>query len=461
MSEFKNYRHLAWIAAIALFMQSLDATILNTALPAISHALNASPLNMQMAIISYSLTIALFIPLTSWLSDKFGTRRLFQFALLVFVLGSIACALAYSVQTLVAARILQGIGGAFMMPVARVAIVKNIPKIHLVEAWNSMAIAGLIGPVLGPIVGGWLVTNASWQWIFLINIPIGLLGILAANRYMPDSFGQPSKLDWRGFLLFSGGLTGLTLGLDLVAEQLENQWLAASILCAGLLFFGFYYAFARGDDSVILPLKPFHTRTFSLGMLANFFIRLAGSSIPFLLPLLFQVVFDYSAEMAGWLLAPVAIASILAKFVAGKLLHRFGYKYTLIGGSFGLALSVVLMGLLNAQTPLWYVCLLLAFYGACMSVIFTAINTLTICELDDHTASAGATYLSIMQQVGIGIGIAVASVILSFYRLHFGENQAQLLQAFSFTFFSVALFCIGLLATLSRLNKNDGENNLR
>ena len=202
MSERQNYRNLAWIAAIALFMQSLDATILNTALPAISASLNESPLEMQMTIISYALTVALFIPLTGWGADKYGTLNVFRVAIGIFVLGSVACAMANSLNALILSRILQGLGGALMMPVARLAIIRHVPKTQLVAAWNAMAMAGLIGPVMGPIVGGWLVTHATWHWIFLINIPIGLLGIWFAGRYMPNSTGKIIDSFYTGYSVF-------------------------------------------------------------------------------------------------------------------------------------------------------------------------------------------------------------------------------------------------------------------
>lgn len=452
-----NYRPLSWIAASALFMQSLDATILNTALPAVSQDLNASPLNMQLAIISYSLTVALFIPLTGWTADKYGTKRVFCYAVIGFVLGSIACACSYSVETLVLARILQGLGGAMMMPVARLAILQNVPKNQLIAAWNAMAMAGLIGPVVGPILGGWLVTNTSWHWIFLINIPIGVLGIFFANRYMPDTKGEPTRLDWTGFLLFAGGLVGLTLGLDLIAEPIAQLWQTYCIFGAGIIFLFIYggYAYWR-QDLVLLPLRLFRTRTFCVGMLANLFIRLCSSGIPFLLPLLFQVVFNYNAEQAGWMLAPIALSSVFAKSWVGKLLRRFGYKKTLLASSFSMGIAIALMSQLSHATPVWQILALLAWYGSCMSIIFTAINTLTICDLCEQTTSSGSTYLSIMQQVGIGIGIAVASIILNNYR-HF---ELSLAQSFSYTFLSCSLFSLFLILVLSTLKAKDGASNL-
>ena len=298
MSQHQHYRHLALIAAMALFMQSLDATILNTALPAISASLNESPLEMQMTIISYSLTVALFIPLTGWMADKYGTLNVFRAAVGVFVLGSVACAMANSLNTLIWSRILQGVGGALMMPVARLTIIRNVPKTQLVAAWNAMAMAGLIGPVLGPIVGGWLVTHATWHWIFLINIPIGVLGIVFAGRYMPNSRGKIKKLDWIGFILFAGGLAGVTLGLDLLSEERANSGLTAVMLSAGFISFLLYYYYAKRAQNPLLPLNVFRVRTFRIGMIANIFIRLTASGIPFLMPLMLQLVFHYGADIA-------------------------------------------------------------------------------------------------------------------------------------------------------------------
>ncbi|WP_233141913.1 MFS transporter [Aggregatibacter actinomycetemcomitans] len=448
MSERQHYRNLALIAAMALFMQSLDATILNTALPAISADLHESPLEMQMTIISYSLTVALFIPLTGWIADKYGTLNVFRVAVTIFVLGSVACAVSNSLN-------------ALMMPVARLAIIRNVPKTQLVAAWNAMAMAGLIGPVLGPIVGGWLVTHATWHWIFLINIPIGLLGVWFAGRHMPNSTGNIGKLDWRGFVLFAGGLAGLTLGLDLLSEDRVSQWMTALILAAGIGCFSIYYFYARRAQYPLLSLNIFAVRTFRVGIVANLFIRLSGSGIPFLMPLMLQVVFNYGADAAGWLLAPIAVSSVLTKSFAGKVLSRFGYKTTLILTALSMTFAIATMSLLDQQSPIWLLVLILAWYGCSMSIIFTAVNTLTISDLNDHNASTGSTYLSVIQQVGIGISIAVSSVILDLYRHFIGENGTQLQHAFSATFLTFALFGIALLWVLSYLKSEDGEGNFR
>lgn len=458
MNHSGSYRGLAWIAAMALFMQTLDATILNTALPAISHSLNESPLEMQLALISYALTVALFIPLSGWLADKYGTLRVFRHAVAVFVLGSIACAMSNSLETLVLSRIVQGVGGALMMPVARLAILRSVAKTQLLAAWNLMAMAGLIGPILGPIVGGWLVTYASWHWIFLINIPIGLLGIFVSGFYMLNIKAEVKKLDWKGFVLFAGGLVGVTLGLDLMAENLSANEITWGILLLGILFLLVYYCYAKGNENALLPLSLFHIRTFRIGIIANLLIRLCGSGVPFLLPLMLQVVFNYSAETAGWLLAPIALSSVLSKPLVSRILFRFGYKTTLICTALLMTGAIASMSLFDANTAPWKMVTVLVWYGCCMSVIFTSVNTLAVCDLSDEQASAGSTVLSVSQQVGIGIGIAVSSVILSSYREYIGETDVQLQQAFSATFLTVTCFGIALMGILVMLRTKDGEN---
>ena len=437
MTESNAYRGLAWVAAMALFMQSLDATILNTALPAISSDLHKPAFEMQMAIIAYSLAVALFIPLTAWAAAKFGTLTVFRAAVLTFILGSIGCAAAPNLESLILARVIQGIGGAFMMPVARLAIIQAVPKQQLVNAWNLMATAGLIGPILGPILGGWLVIHASWHWIFLINIPIGALGILASGNVMSNIKGEAEKLDWTGFLLFA-----IT---------------TYSVLVVGVLLLVAYCSYAKNNDDAILPLSLFRTRTFRLGIIANIFIRLSASGVPFLLPLMFQLSFGYSAEMSGWLLAPIALISVILKILIGRILNRWGYKTTLISSALLMAGSVISMAWLDQQSSLtWIICNLM-WYGACMSIIFTSINTLTVGDLSKQQAGTGSTVLSIVQQVGIGFGIAISSIILNLYR-HFFSSSDGLQQAFSYTFLTLSLFAIALVWSLMKLHKNDGDH---
>lgn len=448
----QSYQGLGWIAAIAFFMQALDSTILNTALPAISADLNESPLEMQMAIISYTLTVAALIPLSGWLADKFGTLKIFRLAVILFVCGSIACALSHSLNALIMSRILQGMGGALMMPVARLAILRAVPKAELVSVWNRMATAGLIGPVLGPVVGGWMVTHASWHWIFLINIPIGLLGVLIAGRYMPNLAREAMRFDGLGFLLFASSLVSFTLGLEWIAEDLQKIGQSLPLVILSFTLMGIYIWHAKHTEKAILPLSLFRVRTFRLGMLANLFVRLCNASVPFLMPLMLQVAYQFPADVAGWTVAPMALGSILTKPYIQKVLRRFGYKRTLLFTSLALMANIASLSLLDGNSPQWLIIGNMLICGICNSFMFTCIQTLTVSDLEDEQASAGSTLLSVMQQLGIAFGIAVASVILANYHSHYA-----LPEAFRYTFLSVATFGIILFVILLRLQASDGE----
>ncbi|MBE2896366.1 DHA2 family efflux MFS transporter permease subunit [Pasteurellaceae bacterium HPA106] len=452
----KNQQGLAWVASSALFMQTLDATILNTALPAIAQDLQQSPLQMQLAVISYALTVALFIPLSGWLADRFGTLRMFHFAIVLFVLGSVCCAMAWHLDMLVASRVLQGLGGALLMPTARLSIIKSVPRHEVLRVWNMMVMAGLIGPIMGPVLGGWLVTYASWHWIFLINIPIGILGLWLSTRFMPNLKSAVVRLDWRGFVLFGSALVGLTLGLDMFASSAHSLCCAGVVFALGLILLLGYYAYASRVEMPLLSFALFRYRTFAIGTQANLMLRLCGSGVPFLLPLMLQVVLGYSAQFAGWLLVPIAVSSILSKPLMRPLLVRLGYRTVLLLSTLMLSVSLLLFGLMSSHTPLAWLLVALVLYGVAMSMLFTATNTLTISEFTDEENSEGATLLSVTQQVGLSLGIAFAAVVLNIYLSLYG--QSAVLGAFHATFFTVAGLCVVQLWIISRLKRDDGAN---
>lgn len=452
----KSQRGLAWVASTALFMQTLDATILNTALPAIALDLNQSPLQMQLAVISYALTMALFIPLSGWLADRFGTLSMFRLAIVLFVLGSLCCALATTLDYLVASRVLQGLGGALLMPTARLSIIKSVPRNEVLSVWNMMVMAGLIGPIMGPVLGGWLVTYASWHWIFLINIPIGVLGLWLSGRFMPNMQSAVGRLDWCGFVLFGCALVGLTLGLDMFASRAHSLKLAALVLGAGLVLLLAYYLYAKCIDKPLLSFALFRYRTFAIGTQANLMLRLCGSGVPFLLPLMLQVALGYSAQLAGWLLVPIAISSILSKPLMRPCLVRLGYRNVLLLATLALASSLVLFGLMAPKVALGWLLVSLVIYGVAMSTLFTATNTLTISEFSAEQNSEGSTLLSVTQQVGLSLGIAFAAVVLNIYLALYG--QSAVLQAFHAAFFTVAGLCVVQLWIISRLKRDDGAN---
>ncbi|MBS0848005.1 multidrug transporter subunit MdtD [Citrobacter sp. JGM124] len=422
---------LPWIAAMAFFMQSLDATILNTALPDIAHSLHQSPLAMQSAVISYTLTVAMLIPISGWLADRFGTRRIFIIAVSLFTFGSFACALSESLSQLVIFRIVQGIGGAMMMPVARLALLRAYPRSELLPILNFVTMPGLVGPVVGPLLGGVLVTWASWHWIFLINIPIGIIGLVYARKYMPNFTTPRQKFDMRGFLLFGIGLVLISCGLELFGERIVDSYIGVLVMIGGIFLVLSYIYHARRVSTPLIPLPLFKTRTFSIGIVGNVTSRLGTGCVPFLMPLMLQVGFGYSALIAGCMMVPTALGAILAKSTVTEVLRRFGYRKTLFSITFIIGIMIAQFSLQSPVLALWLLVLPLFVLGMAMSTQFTAMNTITLADLSDEHASSGNSVLAVTQQLSISFGVAVSAAVLTAFKSN--ESLSTVAQ-FHYTF---------------------------
>lgn len=446
---------LPWIAAMAFFMQALDATILNTALPAIAHSLNRSPLAMQSAIISYTLTVAMLIPVSGWLADRLGTRRIFMLAVSLFTLGSLACALSNSLGMLVVFRIVQGIGGAMMMPVARLALLRAYPRSELLPVLNFVTMPGLVGPILGPVLGGVLVTWASWHWIFLINIPIGIAGLFYARKYMPDFTTPRRRFDMSGFLLFGVSLVLFSIGIELFGEKLVASWLALTIIFSSIVLFYAYIRHARHHPSPLIALPIFKTRTFSVGIAGNIASRLGTGCVPFLMPLMLQVGFGYTALIAGCMIAPTAIGSILAKSTVTQVLRWFGYRKTLFGVTVIIGVMIAQFALQSPSMEVWLLILPLFILGMAMSTQFTAMNTITLADLTDENASSGNSVLAVTQQLSISLGVAVSAAVLRFYE---GFESANTIEQFHYTFITMGIITLISASVFLLLKAKDGRN---
>lgn len=439
------------ITAAAFFMQMFSGTILNTALPSIADAMGRSPFSMQLAVISYSLTVALLIPLSGWLADSFGTRRVFLGSVALFVLGSLLCAMSVSLPQLVAARVVQGIGGAMMVPVSRLTLMRAYSREDFVRVFNFITIPGLVGPVVGPIVGGWLVTYTSWHWIFLINVPLGVLGLLCALRLFPDFRQVRGPFDYRGFILIGVGVLAMSWGLELTGGRNSSPLSACLLIGTGLLAVILYVFYARRFRFPIINLKVFETRTFCVGITGNMVARLGIGSIPFLVPLMLQVGLGYSADIAGLIMLAPAVGSIMTKTVVLKLLGRFGYRRVLLFLTLSIAGIFMCMGL---QQPGWPLSLLvgqLFVQGMLMSGQFTSMNTITLGDLPAETASDGNSLLSVSQNLSISFGVAISTAMLRFFSGSGGE-----LHALHSTFVTVGLMTAVSAFVFMLLRAEDG-----
>jgi EmrB/QacA subfamily drug resistance transporter len=456
---------LPWVVAIAFFMQTLDGTILNTTLPTMARDLGERPLRMQSVVIAYLLTVALFIPASGWLADRFGTQRTFIVAVVLFSLGSLLCALSPTLPWLVAARVLQGIGGALLLPVGRLAILRAYPRAELLKVLSFVTIPGLVGPLVGPPLGGWLVEVASWHWVFLINLPVGALGVFAAWRYMPDLRGAADqRFDWPGFVMFSLGLACVTLGLQGLGERMVSAPLSIVLVIAGLAAMAAYWMHAARAERPLFSLALFKIPTFSIGLLGNLFARLGSGAMPFLTPLFLQVGLGYSPSRAGLTMVPTVIGAMLIKTVAEPLIRRFGYRLVLVVNTLLLGGFIAGFALVDHDTPHAVILAYLGLFGVCNSLQFTAMNTLTLGDLDAARASGGNSLLSVVMQLAMSLGVAAAGALLAAFAtpivipIASDKGPSDLLHTFHATY-----ICLGALSALAaaiffQLGRHEGPS---
>lgn len=449
-------RLLPWVTAVAMFIQSLDGTILNTSLPVIAKDMGYSPTDMHSVIVTYALTLALFIPLSGWLADKFGTRSMFMIAVGLFVAGSLCCALSVDLFTFNLSRVLQAIGASMMVPIARLAILYQYPKSELLKTMNFITVFGLLGMVVGPSLGGFLSDNFSWHWIFLVNVPIGIIGISMAKRIMPNFKKAVGRFDFRGLMYFSLALIVITMVLELISTGLTH-WM---IILGGLLLFNLlaviYFFHYKKTEKPIIDLRLLNIKTLRIGLAGSLITRLGIGGLPLLLPLMLQTGFGYSASTAGLLLLPSALANVAIKPFMVRIIKALGYRTVLISNTILLGAVLVVLGFVERDTPLGYYILLMVFYGFFTSIQMSAMNTITLVDLDENTKSGGNTMLVIMQQLSVSFGVSVASLALSFFQSDaLGMNNTQ---PFHYTFICLAVFTILSSLTFSRLGKNDGNS---
>jgi EmrB/QacA subfamily drug resistance transporter len=402
-----------FVVACALFMQNLDSTVIATALPAIAHALGVSPLRLNLAITCYLLSLAVFIPISGWVADRFGARRVFIGAIVVFTLGSVACGAAHSLAQLVAARILQGIGGALMVPVGRLVLVRTVEKSELVRAMSFVAMPAMIGPVMGPPLGGLIVTYASWRWIFLINIPIGMLGIVLVNLLVGDLKETGRRpFDFAGFALTGIGLACLAFGFENIARGALPNLAVAGLLAVGAVSITLYVGHARRVEHPIVDLALLRIPTYLAASAGGFLFRMGIGALPFLLPLMLQIGFGLSAMQSGLLTFASAAGAMLMKTTAARILRRFGFRLVLVADAVISAGFLFGYSLFRPTTPHLVIFLALLTGGFFRSLQITAINTLGYADVPPAMLSRATSLSGMAQQLSQTAGIAAAALLL-------------------------------------------------
>lgn len=453
-------RYLPWLVATALFMEQLDATIVNTAIPSIAASLQVTPLSLKSVVTSYILGLAVGIPVSGWMADRFGTRRVFFTAISIFTIASVLCGLSLNAHMMTAARLLQGLGGAMMMPVGRLAIVRTFPKNELLGAMNFVIIPALIGPLLGPTIGGLIVHWTSWRVIFFVNVPVGLAALYLVWKHMPDYQGHEKRpLDIIGLILFSSGTAILSWLLEVFGEHTLDALTAGALLAVSLALLGTYVWHAFRIKHPLLRLSLFKVRTFRISVAGGFFTRLGVGGLPFLLPLLYQLGLGLPAWQSGLLMMPTAAAAMCMKMFAPKLLARFGYRQILTANTVCIGLTIALFTLVGPGTPFYVIVAISLAQGFFNSLQFSSMNTLAYADVEPQDSSMASTMASSFQQLSMSFGLAAGSIVTAWFLGPVAQdNREAVSQALHHGFATLAVMTLVSSAIFWRLRRNDGDS---
>jgi EmrB/QacA subfamily drug resistance transporter len=452
-------RYLPWVVAIVLFMETLDTTIVNTAIPSMAASLHVEPLSLKAVVASYILSLAVCIPVSGWMADRFGTRRVFFTAVSVFTAASLLCGLSLNPPMLVAARLLQGVGAAMMMPVGRLTIIRTFSKAELLSAMNFVVMPALVGPLLGPTLGGIIVHVASWRYIFLVNLPVGILALTLIWRYLPDYRAEtPRPLDVVGFILFGSGIALLSWLLEVFGEHRLDATSASVLLVVALGLLAGYAVHASRTPYPLLRLSLFRIRTFRVAVAGGFITRIGMGGIPFLLPLLYQLGMGLPAWQSGLLMMPSAAAAITMKFATKPILQALGYRRVLITNTVMIGVAIAMFSLVGPGTPAAAIVVLALTLGFFNSLQFSAMNTLAYADVEGPETSMASTLASAMQQLSMSFGLAAGSLVAAWFLDGLPQTDHVLVTHALHGAF-VTLAAITLVSSLSfwKLKADDGE----
>jgi EmrB/QacA subfamily drug resistance transporter len=434
------------IVACGLFMENLDSTVLSTALPAIARSLEENPLHLSLAMTAYLFSLAVFIPISGWVADRFGARTVFRAAIVIFTIGSILCGMSDSLPQFVLARVFQGFGGAMMVPVGRLVLLRSVPKSELVRAMAWLTVPALIGPVMGPPLGGFITTYLSWRWIFWINVPIGLLGMVLVTLFIEDIREErPPPFDWLGFALLGLALTGLVGGFETVARGFLPNVLVGTLFAAGAILLALYIIHAHRRPHAVLDLTLLRIPTFRASIVGGFLFRMGIGATPFLLPLMLQLGFGLTPFESGTLTFTTAVGALLMKTTAGPILRRLGFRRVLIGNAILSGALLATYGLFQSTTPHAVILAVLIVSGYFRSLQFTGVNTIAYADMVRERMSRATSFASVGQQLSLSVGIGTGALILHLTVAARGDTHLAAGD------FAPAFFALGLLSALSCL----------
>lgn len=438
-------------------MEAIDSTIVNTAIPAISRSLQVGPIDLKIALISYLLSLAIFIPISGWLSDKFGAKKIFGLSLILFTISSLWCGFAHNLTELILARFMQGLGGAFGVPVGRLIIVRTFGRHNFIAKMNHVITVGALGVMLGPVLGGLITTHFSWQWIFWVNVPIGLFTFILAQRYLEAShIHHVYPFDKLGFLLFGMALAGFTFGLSALSESNIDTTFAYGIIVVSIVLLIIYIFHAHRRSHPIVKTDLFRIKTFQISITSNLISRLGFGGVPFLLPLLFQIIFGLSAQLSGILLTPIAMGILVAKPLSLYLLRSFGYKRVLMVNTLCAASAILLFATITTHTSFYLMSLLTFVYGFMLALQYSAMNSLAYANIPVEDLSAATSIMATIQQLAQSFGVAVCAILIRVFSFFYSQH-ALTLSIFHSTFIAMAILTCSSSFIFLRLQSDDGQ----
>ncbi|MBV8659604.1 MAG: MFS transporter [Burkholderiales bacterium] len=445
------------IVACALFMENMDATVISTSLPVLARDLGQNPIVLKLALTAYVVGLGVFIPICGWVADRFGARTVFRSAIVIFMVGSLLCAVSSTVPEFVGARFLQGVGGAMMVPVGRIIIFRAIPKQDLVKAISYLTTPALLGPVIGPPLGGFITTYFHWRWIFLLNIPVSLVGLYLAGRYIDNSQGgSDAPLDTPGFALSASGSALAMLGLALLGSHLAPVSIAVTMAVAGVALLLAYVRYASGVQRPLLNLRLLSIPTFHASVIGGSLFRIGLGAVPFLLPLALQEGLGMNAFHSGIITCASALGALFMKLIGPRLLARFGFRRVLMRNALLSGLALMAYGMFTASMPIWLIVLVVAVGGFFPALQFTCLNSVVYADIASEDVGPATSLASMIQQLSLGMGVIVAGMTLQLSN-HL-QGHAHIVAAdFWPAFLVIGLFSLASIPVTSRLPHNAGH----
>lgn len=453
-------RIIIWIVSLAVFMETLDTNILNTAIPAMAQSLHVHPIDLKIALISYLLSLAIFIPISGWVADKYGAKRVFINAMMIFTLSSIWCGFAQNLTGLVLARVLQGLGGSLMIPVSRLILLTNFKRHQYIGNMNRVIIVAAFGVMVGPLLGGIITDYLSWHWIFWVNIPMGIITVMLAWFYLPASTPKlVAPLDIVGFMLFGGGLACFTFALSAFSESTIPQFDSLLIFSLAIFLLLGYIGYSKKRTNPVVKVELFQIRTFRISIMGNLLCRLGFGGVPFLLPLLLQIGLHYPPQLSGLLLAPMALGILATKSIAIHLLRLIGYKRLLLSNTVLVSFSLMLFMMIDSHTSVYFIGFMTFLFGLLISFQFSSMNSLAYSEISAENLSAATSIMSTTQQLAQSFGVASVAILLRI--IGWSSTTALTTYEFHLTFFILGVFTFFSTGIFFKLKHSDGAEMIK